>query len=179
MSHLSTPMLREAIRKGFLQFCDSESDPRSFETWVCAAQELEGEIGHGPYLDLISADYGGRDVENVRVQCARLLEQHHPGSLARYRVRRILSSMLDDDSTVIPGLRRLVTLRHDSAELIPIEFVGFDSELDGVPTPDRYHLWEAAALAARLTTTGPYLKQVQQACRELLDDLAQRYPDDV
>ena len=87
--------------------------------------------------------------------------------------------MLDDDSAVIPGLRGLVTLRHDSDELIPIEFVGFDSELDGVPTPDRYHLWDAAALAERLATTGPYLKQVQQACRELLDDLAQRYPDDV
>ena len=51
--------------------------------------------------------------------------------------------MLDDDSAVIPGLRRLVTLRHDGDEFIPIEFVGFDSELDGVPTPNsRYHLWE-------------------------------------
>ena len=172
-------MLSEANRKGFLKFCDRENDPRSFETWVCAAQGLEGEIGHGPHLDLMSADYRGRDIEGARDRCARLLEQHHPGSLVRYRVRRILRSMLDDDSAVIPGLRRLVTLRHESDELIPIEFVGFDSELDGVPTPDRYHLWDAAALAERLATTGPYLKQVQQACRELLDDLAQRYPDDV
>jgi hypothetical protein len=172
-------MLSEAVRKSFLRFCDGETDPMSFETWVCATQGLEGEIGHGPYLDLISADYRGRDIEGVRDQCARLLEQHHPGSLARYRVRRILSSMLDEESAVIPGLRRLVTLRHDSDEFIPIEFVGFDSELDGVPTPDRYHLWDAAALAARLAMTGPYLKQVQQACRELLDDLGQRHPDDV
>jgi hypothetical protein len=87
--------------------------------------------------------------------------------------------MLDDDAAVIPGLRRLVTLRHDGDEFIPIEFVGFDSELDGVPTPDRYHLWDASALAERLATTGPYLKHVQQACRELLDDLGQRYPDEI
>jgi hypothetical protein len=87
--------------------------------------------------------------------------------------------MVDDESAVIPGLRRLVALHHDGDELIPVEFVGFDSELDGVPTPDRYHLWDAAALAERLATVGPYLKQVQRACSELLDDLAQRYPDDV
>ena len=99
-------MLSEAVRNGFLQFCDRETDPRSFETWVCAAQGLEGEIGHGPYVDLISADYRGRDIEGARDWCATLLEQHHPGSLARYRVRRIVRSMLDDDSAVIPGLRR-------------------------------------------------------------------------
>ena len=87
--------------------------------------------------------------------------------------------MLDDDSAVIPGLRKLVTLRHDNDEFIPIDFVAFDSELDGVPTPDRYHLWDAAALAERLAATGACLKQVQQTCRDLLDDLAQRYPDDV
>lgn len=172
-------MLSEAIRKNLLQFCDRESDPRSFETWVCSAQDLEAEIGHGPYVDLVSADYQGRDIAGVRELCESLLEQHHPGNLARYRVRRILRSMLEDDSTVIVGLRRLVALHHAGDELIPIRFVGFDSETDGVPTPDRYHLWDPTALGELLSTTRPYLEQVQHACRELLDDLDQRYPDDV
>ena len=87
--------------------------------------------------------------------------------------------MIDDDSAVLSGLRRLVALRHSGYEFIPIAFVAFDSELEVVPTPDRYHLWDAAALAERLATTGPLVEQVQQACRGLLDDLAQRYPDEV
>jgi hypothetical protein len=50
--------------------------------------------------------------------------------------------MLEDPDSVIPGLRDLVRLRHDGYPDIPIEFVGFDSEMDGVPTPDHYHLWD-------------------------------------
>jgi hypothetical protein len=172
-------MLSETSRKNLLQFCDRESSPRSFETWVCGAEDLEREIGHGPYVDLISADYKGRDVSGARELCERLLEQDHPGSLARYRVRRVLRSMLEDESAVIGGLRRLVALRHEGDDCIPIEFVGFESETDHVPTPDRYHLWEASALAELLARTRPYLKQVQQACRELLDDLGHRHRDDV
>jgi hypothetical protein len=172
-------MLSETIRRNLLRFCDREDDPRSFEAWVSGAQDLEGEICHGPYADLITADYEGRDVAGVRELCKALLEQHHPGNLARYRVRRILRSMLEDEAAVIAGLRRLVALRHAGDEFIPIEFVGFDSETDGVPTPDRYRLWDATALEEVLSSTRPYLQQVQQACRELLDDLGRRYPDDV
>jgi hypothetical protein len=171
-------MLSEAVRKNLLQFCDRETDPRAFEAWVCGAQALEGEIGHGPYIDLVSADYQGRDIAGARERCERLLEEHHPGNLARYRVRRILRSMLEDEAAVIVGLRKLVVLRHSGDEFIPIEFVGFDSETDGVPTPDRYRLWAPPALAELLARTRPYLEQVQQACRALLDDLAQQHPDD-
>ena len=87
--------------------------------------------------------------------------------------------MLEDEAAVIVGLRRLVLLRQAGDEFIPVDFVGFDSETDGVPTPDRYHLWDATALGQLLSRTRPYLKQVQGACRDLLDDLGQRYPDDV
>jgi hypothetical protein len=172
-------MLSEEIRKNLLQFCDRETDPRSFETWVCGADDLEAAIGHGPYVDLVSADYQGRDITGARELCEQLLEQHHPGNLARYRVRRILRSMLEDDLAVLVGLRRLVALHHAGDEFIPIEFVGFDSETDGIPTPDRYHQWDATALAELLAGTNPYLKRIQGACRELFDDLARRHPDDV
>jgi hypothetical protein len=172
-------MLSDETRRQFLRFCNQESDPRAFESWVCAASNLEGEIGPGSHLDLISADYRGRDVGAARELCERLLDLHHPGSLARYRLLQILRSMIDDDSAVVGGLRKLAALRHDDDDYIPIEFVGFDSETDGVPTPDRYHLWDAAALAERLAKTRPYLKRVQGACRELVDDLRRRYPDDV
>jgi hypothetical protein len=172
-------MLSDETQRQFLRFCNRESDPQAFERWVCAATDLDSEIGHGAHLDLISADYRGRDVGGVRDLCARILELNHPGGLGRHRARQILRSMIDDESAVVGGLRKLVALRQDDDDLIPIEFVGFDSEMDDVPTPDRYHLWNAAALAELMAKTRPYLKLVQGACRELVDDLRRRYPDDV
>ena len=172
-------MLSDETRRQFLRFCNGESDPRAFEGWVCAASDLEGEIGHGSHLDLISADYRSRDVGAARELCARILELNHPGSLARHRIRRILRSMVDDESAVVGGLRNLVALRQDDDELIPIEFVGFDSETDGVPTPDRYHQWDADALRVLLAKTRPYLTLVQESCRELIEDLRYDIPTDV
>lgn len=172
-------MLTEPTRRRFLQFCNGEIDAATFEAWVCADDELESQIGHGAHLDLMTADYRGREVAAARERCAALLEQHHPGNLARYRVRSILRRMVDDRAAIIPGLRELVGLRHDGNGDIPIEFVGFDSELDGVPSPERYHLWEPAFLAEILSRTEPYLRSIQQSCAELLHRLRQDHPDDV
>jgi hypothetical protein len=172
-------MLTEPTRRQFLQFCNGEIDADTFEAWACSDDELESQIGHGAHLDLISADYRGREAAAVRERCAALLEQHHPGDLARYSIRSILKSMLHDRTAVIPGLRKLVRLRHDGNEDIPIEFVGFDSELDDVPSPEHYHLWESAFLTELIGRKEPYLRLIQQSCAELLDDLQRGHPDDV
>jgi hypothetical protein len=54
-------MLNESIRKQLLRFCNGETPPQAFEEWACAESDLEDQIGHGAYLDLISADYRGRE----------------------------------------------------------------------------------------------------------------------
>jgi len=172
-------MLSDSTRKQFLRFCAGECEALAFEAWVCAAADLEAEVGHGPHLDLISADYRGRDAHGARDLCEQLLEQHHPGLLRRYRVAAILESMLPDDAALLTGLRRLVVLRNgdDQFEFIPIEFVGFESETDTIPTPDRYHLWDQTFLAAKLASAKPYLATIRNACDELLDDLRKQAPD--
>jgi hypothetical protein len=172
-------MLSDSARKQLLRFCAGESDAAAFEAWVCAAPDLETEVGHGPYLDLISADYQGRDAHGARDLCEQLLEQHHPGVLPRYRVAAILRSMRADDAALLTGLRKLVVLRNGDHqfEFIPIEFVGFESENELIPTPDRYHLWDPTFLAAKLASAKPYLAAIRKACEELLDDLRQQAPD--
>ena len=172
-------MLSDPARKQFLRFCAGESEAPAFEAWVCGAGDLEAEVGHGPYLDLISADYRGRDAYGARDLCEQLLEQHHPGVLRRYRVAAILRSMLADDAALVTGLRSLVALRHGDHqfEFIPIEFVGFDSENETIPTPDRYHLWDQTFLVEKLASAKPYLAALRNACEELLDDLRKQAPD--
>ncbi|HEY7373928.1 MAG TPA: hypothetical protein VIF57_17340 [Polyangia bacterium] len=179
VGHLGTAMLTESTRRKFLQFCNGEIDAERFEAWVCADEELESQLGHGAHLDLIAADYRGRDAAATRDRCAALLEQHHPGNLVRYRIRSILQRMLDDQGAVIPGLRELVRLRHDGNEDIPIEFVGFDSDLDGLPSPEHYHLWDPAFLAEIRGRNEPYLRSILRSCRELLGRLRRGHPDDV
>jgi hypothetical protein len=173
-------MLSPPLRRQFLKFCCAELPSPAFEAWVCETPELEDEVGHGTYLDLLSADYLGRDVGGVREVCGRLLDAHHPGTLRIYRVTRLLESMVRDESALMAGFRRLVRLHHDGYEdLVPIEFVGFDSETDSIPSPQSYHLWDPAALAHVLARAAPYLAQIQQAREDLLADLRCRYPDDV
>jgi hypothetical protein len=172
-------MLPETSRKQFLRFCSAEITPAEFESWICGAADIDGAIGHTAYIDLVSADYRGRDVTGVRELCERLLEEHHPGALNRYRVSRTLQSMLKDDVALLEGLRTLVRLRHDGCDFIPIEFVGFESETDSIPRAKAYHLWEPTALADLLARGTPYRAQIRAASEELLNDLRRRYPDDV
>jgi hypothetical protein len=173
-------MLSATIREQLLRFCNEELDPQSFEAWVCTASGVESEVGHGTYVDLISADYCGRDAGGVREVCASLLEHHHPGALRRYRVARILESMVQgDDAALLAGLRRLVRLHQQGYDFIPTTFVGLDSETDSIPSPQTHHLWEPSALAERLGRAIPYQRQIRQAAQELLDELQRGHPDDV
>jgi hypothetical protein len=172
-------VLTDSVRKHLLRFCVGESDGAAFEAWVCAAPDVEAQIGHGAYLDLIVADYRGRDLGGARQLCATLLEQHHPGALARYRVGTILQSMLADDSALLTGLRKLVVLRHSGDEFIPIAFVGFDSETDTIPTPDHYGLWDPTFLAEKLTAAQRYFPTIRRACEELLAELRTLSPHDL
>jgi hypothetical protein len=65
-------MLSEATRRQLLKFCSGELDASTFEAWVCADEELENQIGHGPHLDLIAADYRGREAFAEDVRQARI-----------------------------------------------------------------------------------------------------------
>jgi hypothetical protein len=172
-------MLTKTIRRQFLQFCNAELAPAEFEAWICAAADVEATIGRTAYLDLISADYGGRDAGAMRELCERLLQEHHPGELKRYRVTRTLESMLREDEALLDGLRKLVRLRHQGCEFIPIEFVGFESETDSIPSPQAYHLWEPAVLADLLARGVPYRAQIRASTEGLLNELRHQYPDDI
>ena len=172
-------MLSKSIRTHLARFCVGELDPQTFESWVCEDVGIEDELGHGVYLDLAAADYRGRDVGGVRELCERVLDEHHPGMLKRYRVTRILESMIPGGPALLPALRQLVGLYHQGYEFIPIEFVGYESETDSIPGPKTYHLWDPAALARVLSDSVPYQEKIRKNAISLLEDLRRRYPDDV
>jgi hypothetical protein len=172
-------MLSASNRKQLLRFCSGELKPEAFGEWVCETPGLEEEVGRGPYLDLVSADYRGREAGGIRESCTHLLHQHHPGALPRYRVTKVLEAMVRDETALLPGLRQLVRLRHDGCDFSPIAFVGFESETDTIPSPESYHLWEPAALAQVLAQANPYRRQIAEAASELLEDIRRRHPDDV
>src|SRR5450631_3535788 len=161
-------MLSKPIRTQLARFCVGEVDPQTFESWVCEDAGIEGELGHGVYLDLVASDYQGRDVGGARELCERVLDDHCPGMLKRYRVTRILESMIRGGSALLPGLRQLVELYHNGYEFIPIDFVGHESETDSIPGPQTYHLWDPTALARVLSESLPYQEEIRKDAIALL-----------
>jgi len=68
----------------------------------------------------------------------------------------------------VTGCQSLARLARDGVSGVGVEFIGFDSELDGVPTPDKYGLWEPEALKALLGSVEVYRGAILGAVRETL-----------
>ncbi|MCI0570957.1 MAG: hypothetical protein L0Y66_09405 [Myxococcaceae bacterium] len=85
-------------------------------------------------------------------------------------VRTTCAAMLAGTLDLVSGCTRLAQLRHESGgeEFIPLAFVAYDSELDGVPDPSRYHLWEPAALHSQLRKLDAYRDDILRDTETLL-----------
>jgi hypothetical protein len=85
---------------------------------------------------------------------------------------RVLSAMINGSLDVHAGCRELVALRNRGCEFIPIDFVGFDSELDLVPPPAVQPLWERSALDEAMKGFDAYRAVILSSVKELLGQLS-------
>ena len=90
---------------------------------------------------------------------------------ARLVVRELCDRLLSGELNVWDGCRLLANRHRDGHEWIPIAFMGFDSELDGLPHPATHHLWDAAALERKLRGFPRYRDVILGRVRELRDSL--------
>jgi hypothetical protein len=135
----------------FDRFLAGEIQLDDFESWVYNTPALETVLAPSEYLALIELDYRGRHaLHDAHKVVAAAYEAHRPGRLARDRAERLARGMLAGEINVAAGTRALARLYYDDHEWIPIAFVGIASELDDVPSPREYALWDPRALAERL-----------------------------
>lgn len=153
-------------------------DPRVFEAWLYDNPALEAQIGPRDYLDLISFDFGQPHVRHELASLLQRVQNDHgrpeKEDLAAYVANEYLDGRLD--LTTI--CRILVGFWSDGVDWVPSEFAYIHSELDDIPLPPQYPIWDADALARKLAEAEPTLRSfdegARQAATELLKTLTAR-----
>ncbi len=159
----------------FALFLSGRLSLAEFESWVYKTDGLEGVLGSDRYLRLISfpfkAEQATTQLADLLVQFARDLDAHE---FIKQRAIIVLENMLNEKVTLPSGCLQLTHLRNGGGEqIIPIEFVGYESELDTVPEPENYHLWDAQALQRQLQRLDWYKNDILALVRGTLYNLSQ------
>ena len=136
------------------------------------APGLEAELGHSDYTTLISFDFGAA---HARHELERIVldiyERHRPGRLARDRATRLASGLIDGTVDFLVGIRGLARLASDDHDWVPVIFIGIDSDLDDIPRPAQYPLWDEKALAEKLAEARPRIEHMRQQAKEAAREL--------
>ncbi len=152
---------------------------REFEQWIYDSPELEQILGAEEYLELLAFNYGQPDAAyELRKKVASIYESHRPGRLILDRVWRLSCGLIIGVVPLPRAVHQLAGLWYDGHEWIPNEFVGISSELDDIPPPEQYPLWNSRALEAKRSgwesRTNVLAEAAVRAARQLLQT---KYPD--
>jgi hypothetical protein len=164
-----SPVFRELDR-----LLAGEVSVGEFEARVYRSLELEDELGAAAYLDLLAFDYRQPHADVPLEKLVEAIYEHHrPGSLMRDRAYRLACGLLDGSIPLHLAIRTLAALSHQG-RWIGSDFVGISSELDDLPGPDDYPLWDPDALAQHLPGWKEREAALTEAAVEAARDLLRR-----
>jgi hypothetical protein len=146
-------------------------DLRSFETWLYQNAVLESEIGERNYLDLISFDFTQADAKH---ELGSLVErvQRDGGRVASEDVAAYLAHEYLNGRVGLATIARvLAAFWSEGAEWVPSEFAYISSDLDTIPLPPQYPLWDSDALRRKLAESGPMLQAFEEGARNASTEL--------
>lgn len=133
------------------RFLADEVSVEELEAFVYASPKLEDELGAADSLDLLAFDYRQ---PHAGVELAKrvtaIYERRRPGSLLRDRAWRLACGLLDGSIPFLGAVRGLAHLWYADGESPGMDFVGISSELDDIPGPAEYPLWDPDALARQV-----------------------------
>ena len=169
------------VWREFDRFLAREVPLDEFESWVYQSPELASVMSSDEYLTLIELDYRSPHALHEADKLVQAIyEAHRPGQLPQDRAERLARGMLAGEINITAGARALALLYHEDHEWIPIAFVGIASELDDMPMPREYPLWDPRALAERLKAHRDierhYRAPALVAAQRLLERLAEVKP---
>jgi hypothetical protein len=160
------------IRVRFARALLDDSQLDEFEKWLYANSEVEKQLEPDTYFQLIASDFKTeRGRKETRALLWSILEPKDPQGVTRQDVQQLLRAMLDGSIELLSGLRELSRLHTLGLDFIPIVFVGYDSDTDSIPTPDRYYQWNPEALREKLKGLDRYRERILEECRKLLAQL--------
>ncbi len=143
---------------------------KEFETWVYETDALRPVLGESHFLELLSFTFNGERASTLLADLLiRFAEEIDLQEFIKQRASLTLEGMLDGTITLPAGCGQLTRFRNSGGEgFIPIEFEGYYSELDTVPEPEQFHLWDAVALHRQMERLELYKEGVLLLARETL-----------
>ena len=158
--------------KEFLfEFLDNEVTVDDFEQWINNDKELK-TIQPTIYQDLIHFDFDDNDAKQGIKN--KLIPYIDNKEFNIWRTKRLLGKIIEDKIDIILGTRKLRELYFEAGEdFIPRTLgIGFDSELDDLPIPDEYYMWNKDALKEKLKKADEYRNNIKKSAIEFLKTLS-------
>jgi hypothetical protein len=122
----------------------------TFQQWVFTTPDIADVLSYDVYVRLLDVEYGLSSAKQDVIDIVGSVQMWQPDQLLRTHIQSILCGLLHRTIPVKVGCEQLAWWRRYGALWIPPIFEGIASELDNVPAPTTYKLWNARALATKL-----------------------------
>lgn len=144
-----------------------------FQTQMYSRPALADVLGGALHGELLNADYSPAGAPEIYRRVEEFLEQQFPGRLSILRVQALCDQLLSGTVDVKTGCRELLRLRANEP-WIPAIVVGYDSELDNVPSPSLRSLWDEDAYERAWAHAEPLREGILEAVRQIRETAAFR-----
>ena len=146
----------------------------AFEAWLFASADLERVVGSQGHMALMSFNFRQpHAIIELNKIVRQLYDEHRPGCLARDRAHRLAVGLIDGTIELQVAVRALSRLYNEGNHWVPIIFVGIDSELDAVPSPEQQRHWAPEALETKLKELEPLVEHWRQGAIQAAKELLQ------
>lgn len=152
------------------EFLDNEVALADFEQWIYKDKDLE-TLQPTLYQDLIQFDFEDRDARHgIKNKLEPYIDRKE---FNVWPTKRLLSKIIEDKIDLVLGTRKLRELYFNTGEnFIPATLgIGYEGELDDLPTPDEYHMWSEKELKEKLKKVDDYSEHIKQHAKVFLTTL--------
>lgn len=166
---------REQIRQFTLDLVSGVNGTKEFQSWL---QENIGNFDQDELefaLPLIEIDLQRRNgsyafMNSIKDQYRILFG----AQLEKDRAKYLLSQIANGTGDLVLWCRELSKLLDDGIEFLPIEFKGFNSELDDVPLERDAGQWDGAAFIEKRTKISLYAAAIRELAVKTLSLLQKK-----
>jgi hypothetical protein len=175
-------ILAEKTKLMFLKLLNEDLSIIDFENWVYNNSDyLKEELNFDFYLYLISFDYRQKSALSeirdkiitfnfLNIDKFNILSNKNIDELHILRIKKLLNEIIYEKINFVIAIIELHSLYHEIGEdLIPMEFADYyNSELDDVPLPSSYHLYNKNFLEEKLKKLDLYKDDIIKDAKKML-----------
>jgi hypothetical protein len=162
--------MTEDIKQTFFKLLNKDLTIPDFEKWIYKSNPtLEAVLPAEFNLDLISFNFKQKDSFHNLVKL--IMPQIDENEYNIWRTKKLLVEIINDNIDLVLATRELAMLYFETGEnFIPVTLgIGYESELDDVPTPDEYKNWDKNVLLEKLEKVKDYRDEIKRDAKLFLD----------